>query len=110
MEDATLLVRNSSLYKEFLAERAEILRHKWIESEKAGFDIGFDRALMDWIVRYDLLGISSAKWTRGRLLWFNCREVLVYETSPDWLDQKLADSPRRIYGDQLEDDILKSAR
>jgi hypothetical protein len=35
-----------------LAERAEILRHKWIESEKAGFDIGFDRALMDWIVRY----------------------------------------------------------
>jgi hypothetical protein len=52
MEDATLLVRNSSLYKEFLSERAEILRHKWIESEKAGFDIGFDRALMDWIVRY----------------------------------------------------------
>ena len=52
MEDTTPLVRNSSLYKEFLAERAEILRHKWIESEKAGFDIGFDRALMDWIVRY----------------------------------------------------------
>jgi hypothetical protein len=52
MEDATHLVRNSSLYKEFLAERAEILRHKWIESEKAGVDIGFDRALMDWIVKY----------------------------------------------------------
>jgi hypothetical protein len=52
MEDAIHLVRNSSLYKEFLAERAEILRHKWIESEKAGFDIGFDRALMDWIVKY----------------------------------------------------------
>src|SRR5258708_21571312 len=52
MEDATHLVRNSSLYKEFLAERAEILRHKWIESEKAGFDIGFDRALIDWIVKY----------------------------------------------------------
>ena len=28
------------LYKEFLAEREEILcRHKWIESEKAGCDI-----------------------------------------------------------------------
>ena len=52
MQDATHLVRNSSLYKEFLAERAEILRHKWIESEKAGADIGFDRALMGWIVRY----------------------------------------------------------
>jgi hypothetical protein len=52
MEEAALLVRNSSLYKEFLAERTEILRHKWIESEKAGYDIGFERALMDWIVKY----------------------------------------------------------
>ena len=52
MEDAIHLVRNSTLYKEFLAERAEILRHKWIESEKAGHDIGFERALMDWIVKY----------------------------------------------------------
>ena len=46
------LVKNSVLYKEFLAEREEILRHKWIESEKAGRDIGFERALLDWIVRY----------------------------------------------------------
>ena len=45
-------VKNSVLYKEFLAERAEILRHKWIESEKAGHDIGFERALLDWIVKY----------------------------------------------------------
>ena len=42
-------LQNSSLYQEFLAERQEILKHKWIESEKAGHDIGFDRALMDWI-------------------------------------------------------------
>lgn len=46
------LVKNSVLYKEFLAEREEILRHKWIESEKAGHDIGFERALLDWIVKY----------------------------------------------------------
>jgi hypothetical protein len=46
------LVKNSVLYKEFLAEREEILRHKWIESEKAGQDIGFERALLDWIVRH----------------------------------------------------------
>ena len=39
----------SKLYKEFLAERDEILRHKWIESEKNGKDIGFERALLDWI-------------------------------------------------------------
>ena len=45
-------VKNSVLYKEFLAERAEILRHKWIESEKAGKDIGFEKALLDWIVKH----------------------------------------------------------
>ena len=46
------LVKNSVLYKEFLAEREEILRHKWIESEKLGQDIGFEKALLDWIVKY----------------------------------------------------------
>ena len=44
--------RNSVLYKEFLAEREEILKHKWIESEKAGSDIGFEKALLDWIVKH----------------------------------------------------------
>lgn len=38
-----------SEYREFLAERDEILRHKWIESEKAGRDIGFEQALLDWV-------------------------------------------------------------
>jgi hypothetical protein len=46
------LVKNSVLYKEFLAERDEILRHKWIESEKIGRDIGFEKALLDWIIKY----------------------------------------------------------
>lgn len=46
------LVRNSMLYREFLAEREEILRHKWLESEKAGHDIGFERALLDWVMRH----------------------------------------------------------
>ena len=34
-EDRSRFVKNSVLYKEFLAEREEILKHKWIESEKA---------------------------------------------------------------------------
>ena len=45
-------VKNSVLYKEFLAEREEILKHKWIESEKAGTDIGFEKALLDWILKH----------------------------------------------------------
>jgi hypothetical protein len=51
-EDRTRFVKNSVLYKEFLAEREEILKHKWIESEKAGADIGFEKALLDWIVKH----------------------------------------------------------
>jgi hypothetical protein len=50
--DQVQFVKESALYKEFLAERAEILKHKWIESEKAGKDIGFERALLDWIVKH----------------------------------------------------------
>ena len=45
-------VKQSSLYQEFLAEREEILRHKWIESERLGHDIGFERALLDWIRKH----------------------------------------------------------
>jgi hypothetical protein len=51
-EDRTEFAKNSVLYKEFLAEREEILKHKWIESEKAGSDIGFEKALLDWIVKH----------------------------------------------------------
>ena len=38
-----------TLYARYLAERDEILRHKWLESEKAGRDIGFEQALVDWV-------------------------------------------------------------
>jgi len=57
---ASELLKNSSLYREFQAEREEILKHKWIESEKAGYDIGFERALTDWIVRH------RSKWRKSR--------------------------------------------
>ncbi len=46
------LLSNSLLYRQFQAEREEILKHKWIESEKAGRDIGFEKALTDWILRH----------------------------------------------------------
>ena len=49
---STELISDSILYKEFLAERQEILRHRRNESEKAGYDIGFERALLDWTMKY----------------------------------------------------------
>ncbi len=54
------LLRNSSLYREFLAEREEILRHKWLESEKVGIDVGFEEALTDWMVKH------RSEWRKRR--------------------------------------------
>ena len=60
-KDKSQFVKNSVLYKEFLAEREEILKHKWIESEKAGRDIGFEKALLDWIVKH------RSQWREKRI-------------------------------------------
>ena len=55
------LLKNSSLYREFLAEREEVLRHKWLESEKVGIDVGFEEALTDWMVKH------RSEWRKRRL-------------------------------------------
>ncbi|GIT04814.1 MAG: hypothetical protein CM1200mP29_02250 [Verrucomicrobiota bacterium] len=50
-----------SLYQRYLAERDEVLRHKWLESERAGRDIGFERALMDWVLNTAPSGERAAR-------------------------------------------------
>lgn len=52
--------RCSTLYQEYLAEREEILRHKWLVSERVGHDIGFDAALIDWVTHH------RSGWRRAR--------------------------------------------
>ncbi len=32
----------------------EINRHLWLESEKAGYDIGYEKAAEDWLSKYAL--------------------------------------------------------
>ena len=46
------LLETSALYKKFIEERDEILKHKWLESEKAGKDIGFEKALLSWVCNH----------------------------------------------------------
>ena len=58
----------STLYQEFLAEREEILKHKWIESEKAGCDIGYDQALLDWIRNHRNEWKANRRKTSGNFL------------------------------------------
>ena len=53
-------IDNSQLYQEFLEERGQILRHKWLESEKEGRDIGFESALLDWVTNH------RKKWRKDK--------------------------------------------
>ena len=48
---------NTELLKD-KAVRDEVDRYKWIESEKAGHDIGFDRASREWLEK------KSTAWLR----------------------------------------------
>jgi hypothetical protein len=43
--DPKKLLRNKKVIE-------EINRHKWLESEIAGYDIGFEAAAEDWLKRY----------------------------------------------------------
>jgi len=58
--DADSLLARSLFYRERLAEREEILRHKWFESEKAGRDVGFACARISWVVHH------RARWRQQR--------------------------------------------
>lgn len=60
-------VFDSSLYKEFIALKEEVLKHKWYESERAGHDIGFPFALIDWTLKYKSQWIENRKRNRGDL-------------------------------------------
>ena len=53
-------VCDTSIYKEFLALKEEVNKHKWYESEKQGRDVGFVWAMMDWTLKY------KTKWIQER--------------------------------------------
>lgn len=50
-----------SLYKKFMSIREEIMKHKWIESEKKQTDIGFESALVDWVAKHRPNWLESQK-------------------------------------------------
>ena len=56
------LLKNSLLYRQFQAEREEILKHKCSESKKAGHDIGFEQAVTDWIIKH------RSQWRKAHMM------------------------------------------
>jgi len=47
-----VFMQNANLYQKFMELKREIEKHKWIESEKKGNDIGFEKALIDWVTKH----------------------------------------------------------
>ena len=46
------ILEQSSVLREFLKEKQEINKLKWLESEKTGHDIGYEQALFMWARRH----------------------------------------------------------
>lgn len=55
------LRRIQRIYKEFQDLREEILKHKWIESEKVGHDVGFEFAIKDWMKNHRSNWVKSKR-------------------------------------------------
>lgn len=45
-------VHHSSLFLRWKLMKEEVDRYKWLESEKAGHDIGWDRAWTQWMTSH----------------------------------------------------------
>jgi len=56
---SSIELTSTSLYKHFLEEREHILKNKWYMSEKEGKDVGFEKALLDWVFKYRDKWIST---------------------------------------------------
>jgi len=46
----TFSVENSLLYKKYQEEKEHILKNKWYMSERRGYDVGYEKALLDWLL------------------------------------------------------------
>lgn len=53
----------------------EINKYKWYESEKAGFDIGFERASREWISKYSQPYLKD-RVNQTTLLWLQTSPIL----------------------------------
>ena len=74
--DAKKLLRNRKVI-------AEINRHKWLESEIAGYDIGFESAAEDWLKKH------AVAWVK-----YQAKNSSKSTTNPSKISHKGA-SPRK---------------
>ena len=56
---------DTPLWQRFVDELDEISRHKWTESQKAGYDIGAERAIRDWLQKHRALWAAAQDLEAG---------------------------------------------
>ncbi len=78
METARMSWEREKLQKDIEEQKKEVARHKWIESEKAGYDIGEKRAIEDWIRKHAKIWRSERESLRR-----NGWEILVVKVALD---------------------------
>jgi len=85
---------DDALANKLLSDRrvvAEIQRHLWIESEKAGCDIGFDKAKEDWLKNF------SKAWMEYHMpeALINARKAAIKKEEPLPIKARLMASLKR---------------
>lgn len=53
-KESEAILERSTVFREFQKEKHEINKLKWLESEKTGKDIGYQRALFMWARKHSL--------------------------------------------------------
>ena len=43
-------IKYTLLYKKYAEEREHIFKNKWYMSERCGQDVGFEKALLNWLI------------------------------------------------------------
>jgi len=46
------VVNSSNFFKDYCMKKDQVMKYKWIESEKRGADIGLERAWLQWESRH----------------------------------------------------------
>lgn len=51
-ESGEAWMQRTRLFQNWKAMKQEILQHKWLESEKAGHDVGWEKAATNWMIHH----------------------------------------------------------
>ena len=54
-------VKSTELFRYYSEIRSVIDKHKWYLSEKAGRDVGYEKAVVDWLINHSKQDVAAIK-------------------------------------------------